>query len=64
VSGSPAAGSAPPWTGYSVGTKVLEAVLPKHDGPTALVPVEMGDVGLEERDAIEAKTVVPSGRTG
>jgi arginase len=37
---------------------VLQAVLPEHDGPTAVVPVEMGDAGLEERDGIEAKTVV------
>ena len=44
--------------GYSVGTKVLQAVLPEHDGPTAVVPVEMDDAGLEERDGIEAKTVV------
>jgi arginase len=44
--------------GYSVGTKVLQAVLPEHDGPTAVVPVEMGDIGLEERDGIEAKAVV------
>jgi arginase len=44
--------------GYSVGTKVLQAVLPEHDGPTALVPVEMGDIGLEERDGIEATAVV------
>ena len=44
--------------GYSVGTKVLQAVLPDHDGPIAAVPVEMGDAGLEERDGIEAKTVV------
>jgi arginase len=44
--------------GYSVGTKVLQAVLPEHSGPTALVPVEMGDLGLEERDGIEAKAVV------
>jgi hypothetical protein len=44
--------------GYSVGTKVLEAVLPEHDGPIAIVPVEMGDIGLEERDGIEAKAVV------
>ena len=44
--------------GYSVGTKVLQAVLPEHDGPTAVVPVEMGDFGLEERDGIEAKAVV------
>ena len=44
--------------GYSVGTKVLQAVLPDHDGPTAIVPVEMGDIGLAERDGIEAKAVV------
>jgi hypothetical protein len=44
--------------GYSVGTKVLQAVLPEHDGPTAIVPVQMGDIGLEERDSIEAKAVV------
>lgn len=44
--------------GYSVGTKILQAVLPKHDGPTAVVPVEMGDGGLEERDGIEAKTTL------
>ena len=44
--------------GYSVGTKVLQAVLPEHDGPTATVPVEMGDIGLEERDGIEAEAVV------
>jgi arginase len=32
--------------GYSVGTKVLlQAVLPEHDGPSAVVPVEMGDEG-------------------
>jgi arginase len=41
-----------------VGTKVLQAVLPEHDGPTAIVPVEMGDIGLGERDGIEAKAVV------
>jgi arginase len=44
--------------GYSVGTKVLQAVLPGHDGPTAVVPVEIGDLGLEKRDGIEAKAVV------
>lgn len=44
--------------GYAVGTSVLQAVLPEHAGPTAVVPVEMGDSGLDERDGIEAKTVV------
>lgn len=33
-------------------------MLPEHDGPTAVVPVEMSDTGLEERDGIEAKAVV------
>jgi arginase len=44
--------------GYAVGSKILQAILPRHDGPTAFVPVEMSDTGLEERDGIEAKTVV------
>jgi arginase len=37
---------------------MLQAVLLSMNGPTAVVPVEMGDAGLEERDGIEAKTVV------
>ena len=41
-----------------MGTRVLELILPKHQGPTAMVQVEMGDVGLEELDGIEAKTIV------
>ena len=44
--------------GYAVGATVLEAVLPPHDGPTATVPVSMSDDGLEERDGVEAKSVV------
>ncbi|MDR2323417.1 MAG: arginase family protein [Microbacterium sp.] len=44
--------------GYALGTRVLQAVLPAHDGPTAEVPVEMTDTGLETRDGIEAKDVV------
>ncbi|MFF5161435.1 arginase family protein [Streptomyces sp. NPDC000348] len=44
--------------GYAVGTKVLEAILPPHEGPTATVPVTMSDDGLEERDGVEAKAVV------
>lgn len=44
--------------GYAVGTAVLEAILPPHDGPTATVPVPMGDEGLAERDGIEAKDAV------
>src|SRR5829696_7348035 len=44
--------------GYAVGTAVLEAVLPPHDGPTVRAPVTMSDDGLEERDGVEAKAVI------
>lgn len=44
--------------GYTVGTRVLEAVLPPHDGPTEVVPVPLDADGLDERDGIEAKTAV------
>ena len=44
--------------GYAVGSVVLEAVLPPHDGPTASVPVSMTDEGLAERDGMEAKAIV------
>ncbi len=44
--------------GYAVGSAVLEAVLPPHDGPTATVPVTMSNAGLEARDGVEAKTVI------
>ena len=44
--------------GYAVGSAVLEAVLPPNEGPTAVAPVTFSDDGLEERDGIEAKTVI------
>jgi arginase len=44
--------------GYAVGAAVLNAVLPAHSGPTALVPVESGDLGLSKQDGIEAKEAV------
>ncbi len=44
--------------GYAVGASVLNAVLPAHTGPTALVPVESGDLGLGKQDGIEAKEAV------
>ena len=44
--------------GYAVGSAVLAAVLPAHDGPTATVPVAMSDEGLEPRDGIEAKEAI------
>ena len=43
---------------YAVGRAVLEAVLPPHAGPGATVPVELGNLGLEERDGVEAKDAV------
>jgi arginase len=44
--------------GYAVGSAVLQAVLPPHDGPTVTAPVTLTDEGLEERDGIEAKSIV------
>jgi arginase len=44
--------------GYAVGSAILEAVLPPHDGPTATVPVSMSDRGLTEEDGVEAKAIV------
>jgi arginase len=44
--------------GYAVGAAVLNAVLPAHSGPTALVPIESGDLGLSKQDGIEAKEAV------
>ena len=44
--------------GYAMGSSVLEAVLPPHNGPTVTVPVTMSDDGLAERDGIEAKAVI------
>ncbi|MFI6339825.1 arginase family protein [Streptomyces sp. NPDC050535] len=46
--------------GYAVGTTVLEAVLPAHDGPSAVVPVTLGSEGLETRDGVDAKDAVVS----
>jgi arginase len=37
---------------------VLAAILPPNPGPVATAPVTFGDEDLEERDGIEAKTVV------
>ncbi len=46
--------------GYVVGSTVLAAVLPPHDGPTVTVPTELSDVGTAEQDGIEAKDAVVS----
>jgi arginase len=44
--------------GYAVGSAVLEAVLPPHDGPIVTVPVSMTNEGLAQRDGVEAKAIV------
>jgi arginase len=44
--------------GYAVGSAVLAAALPPNEGPVAVAPVTFSDEGLEERDGIEAKTVI------
>jgi arginase len=42
--------------GYAMGSAILTAILPPNQGPVA--PVTFRDEGLEERDGIEAKTVI------
>ena len=44
--------------GYTVGSAVLDAILPATDGPTATVAVPMGDAGMEIVDGVEAKSVI------
>lgn len=44
--------------GYVVGSAVLEAILPPGRGPTATVPIAMGDEGLEEVGGVEVKSVL------
>jgi arginase len=44
--------------GYAVGSAILEAILPPSDGPTAIVPIAMGDEGLGRVDGVEAKEIL------
>jgi arginase len=44
--------------GYAVGSAVLEAILPPSDGPTAVVPIAMGEEGLGRVDGVEAKEIL------
>jgi len=44
--------------GYVVGTTVLSAILPPHDGPTEVVPGGGDEDSLMERDGIEAKDAI------
>ena len=41
-----------------MGSAVLAAVLPPNEGPVATAPVTFSDEELENRDGIEAKTVI------
>ncbi|MET8977350.1 arginase family protein [Streptomyces sp. NPDC004539] len=43
---------------YTVGTAVLTAVMPPHDGPVAAVPVPLEDPAEPDRDGVESKTAV------
>jgi arginase len=45
--------------GYAVGSAILQAILPpSDDGPTARVPITLGNEGLERVDGVEAKDVL------
>jgi arginase len=39
---------------YAVGATVLSAMLPPSPGSTAVVPISLGDEGLETVDGVEA----------
>jgi len=44
--------------GYTVGSAVLEAILPPNEDPVATAPVTFSDEGIEEREGVEAKTII------
>lgn len=44
--------------GYAVGAQVLQAVLPPHDGPTAVVDVPTGDRGEGSTAGIESRATI------
>ena len=44
--------------GYAIGAKVLDAILPKHAGPTEVVPVEMSDFNEGSTNGIESRTAI------
>lgn len=46
---------------YALGARVLETILPPHNGPTAEVPVRLDGSGLETRDGVYAKGAVAEG---
>lgn len=44
--------------GYQVGSRVLDAVLPPHFGPTEYVPVDAGDPDEGSTDGIESRSAI------
>lgn len=44
--------------GYAIGSRVLEAVLPDHDGPTEIVPVKMEEPGEGSTAGIESRSAI------
>src|SRR5262249_40004922 len=44
--------------GYALGSRVLDAILPSATGPRAVVPISMGNEGLEQVDGVEAKEIL------
>lgn len=44
--------------GYAIGSRVLEAVLPEHDGPTEVVPVDMDEPGEGSTAGIESRSAI------
>ncbi len=46
--------------GYSVGSRVLAAVLPEHKGPSVFIPVDAGDPDEGSINGIESRTAVTS----
>lgn len=43
---------------YSVGDRVLEAILPAHTGPTEIVPADGGDPDEGATDGVESRSAV------
>lgn len=44
--------------GYAVGSHVLDAVLPEHQGPSEIVPVGRDEPGEGSTDGIESRSVI------
>ena len=44
--------------GYTVGTRVLDALLPEHNGPTEVVPVDGGEPDEGHTNGVESRSAV------